>query len=811
VFVAWLVGLFNRVSFGLGWTVMIVYFVSNYGISSLPYLFFIHAGGTIIGSFLFSSVVNRFKKEHLLIGIVLAMAMVLAGASLLFSYNSYVYLGLVFWALSILHSQLKIVHSLFVEELFTPTQSNRVFPIVESSETFGIILGGLLVSSMSHVMPLNKFLYVWMLTILMIVPAVIVYMQHSIAIPFVDLVKGAKSESRFQNVKSVFQLSKKMKFLKSIVLIVFLQWAFFSVLEFQFTKAVEQSVKHTEEHTLVLSELNEFGKASVVIAQETHADPVEQVSDKPSVYKSTSYDHEEFEEKFASDLGNLQMLFGAVTLLFQLFLASRILSYLGVVGSMMVSPVVLIASVLFMMLRFGFGSAIVARFNHEIAHVLHTNAYHSSYYVLSHEMRANVKEFLEGFVRPLGAIAGTLGLFLITSFSTGELSTLIINIVALGILFVLLAAVLSLRSRYKEVPRTKLKESNSLNELIDAISIIRQNGDIDDFAYMMAVQIERDDLPLEVEQHLIRTFGDYGDVDYLSYLIDLISKRSDLKLEILRAINSIFARHHDEISDKPFTLFALKNLYEGLLQGTNDPLLKGEVISFVIMSNYHEGFVDKIVSLLDEDLDTETLKVCGSVLKNLDDKHLVNYVSQFLDHEDPKVRSVIIDVVWSHTFDKSTVVDSISSMLNSDDENAVLEALILIRNLDLAFEFENQFVGIEDKFDDVKIDFMIKLLGSDLGLVDYFYDYLYLDIQYADLLKVYDVVSMLNDSYVKKFFRRRVTSEIHDIYMHYNRYIDDTDSLSGVQAALLSKLRDLYRIIEAEREYFAVQEILRSR
>jgi hypothetical protein len=93
----------------------------------------------------FGRLVGRVKHEYLLIGIILVSGLVLALAGS-FSLPNEVFIALVIFALSVLHSQFKIVTSLFTEDLFTPTQSSRVFPVIESAQTIGLIVGGTIIS-----------------------------------------------------------------------------------------------------------------------------------------------------------------------------------------------------------------------------------------------------------------------------------------------------------------------------------------------------------------------------------------------------------------------------------------------------------------------------------------------------------------------------------------------------------------------------------------------------------------------------------------------------------------------------------------
>ena len=51
---AWLIRFLYKFGFVIGWSVLVVLFVSNYGISALPYLFVLNAVFSILGTFFYS-------------------------------------------------------------------------------------------------------------------------------------------------------------------------------------------------------------------------------------------------------------------------------------------------------------------------------------------------------------------------------------------------------------------------------------------------------------------------------------------------------------------------------------------------------------------------------------------------------------------------------------------------------------------------------------------------------------------------------------------------------------------------------------
>jgi len=831
--ISWFLGLISRMTMVLGWTILTVIFVSGYGIASLPFLFIFHATGIILGSLVFGSLLERFKREYYLMFIIIATAVILGLAASL-DLTEIQVTALLIVALSVLQSQFKIVASLFTEELFTPSQSLRVFPVIESAETVGLIAGGLLISLLAPHLSLTKFLYIWMIIILMAVPALLYYLSNSVGIPFLELIHyshesmehdDAVHEHEFKGLLGSLKSAFELKFIKSLVLIVLLQWMFFNVLEFQYTKAIEESVT-TSHANLVLKDMNEFGHGSVLLADKasksqvseaqveesdiSEASPVEVHGKVDSELPNEEY-YEDFQNDFARDLAIYQVLFGVATLFFQLVLASRILSYLGVVGSMIIYPAVLLMSMTWMTINFNFGSAILTRFNHELGHVLHTNAYHSSYYALAHSIRGKVKEFLEGFVRPLGAILGTSILIAFTYIVPEKNLAMSINLMAVFVLIVMLFASMRMRPHYDLLPQNDLKKSKSLNVLINALDIILQNSGHHESSFLIDIHKSRNDLPFEVEKNLVMTIGEIGEAKDISYLIDLLKKKPNLSFEVVHAINTLFSKYSSEVREKPFTWYALTKLYQDLLRNANDSQLKAEIVSFIILSNYHKGLIDEIMYLLDNELDEETISVCSESLISVKDDHIVSFLEHLLEHDNPKVKAGISYVLAEYLKESGKIYTILQDMLESRKEDHILEALILIIKLDFIKIFSAYYTGLGvEHSENIEIMFLLRACYYHLGNTQLIGEYLYNDIGFDDLAPLAKVVEATKDPVLLRMFKRRVYSEIHELYVQYSKTINKKEkTLNFEQLRLLVRLQQLYKLVGAQKEYYLVEEIVR--
>lgn len=767
---AWFLTFVNKLGTVLGFTLLTVYFVSNYGVESLPVLFLLHAVGIMIGSLLFNNIVAKIRVEHCLLIFLLSTGFVLSFAPIVRGYSQFVFLLFMFLGLSVLMGQFKIIRMLFAESLFTPHQATRVFPVIESGETFGVILAGLLIASLSHYLSFEKFIYIWVLILMMAVPVIVLHSKRSVAIPFEELIEEKGNSDAyvdghyFRRIKSL----KNHKFIVGIVLIVLLQWSFVTVLEYQYTSAVE-NYSHSVE------------------------------------LQSEAFINDNYGEDFAIDLGRLQILIGASALIFQLILASRLTDFVGTMGNFLLYPIVLIATVLTMIVSPGFASTLIARFSHEMTNTLHYNSYHASYYALHHRFRKGVMEFIEGFVRPMGAIVATTIIF-IGSYYFAD-SSVFLNIIMLVALIALLGCTLLFRTRYEKLPKSDLVSSTSLNRLINALDLLEQNIKISDVHFLIDLLNSRKDLPHPVKHRIVNIFGKYGDLDTISYLIDEFDDLNDLKETVLSAINEIYVKFNNEIKLKPFTLSALKNLYVNQLQDESSIKVQAQVVKFLLLSNFYSAIMfDEVMSYLNKNMNESLLLACQDVFESLDDKHIASHMKKWVEHNDPQVRVSALSII-SGRFDDNNVVNMIKSMISGSVQAEIVPALIYILKSQELSKFVKPVAMIRQKhLDNSLIKFLIDNIlyihaGNHVRLF-----HLYSKIDKSDMYDVYRTVKSVNNPKLSRYFMKRVEAEIHNEFMNYSRFGANLNHDSKV--VFLKSLAELYKMSDNHKEYFLVNEAL---
>ena len=483
---AWLVRFFYRIGFVIGWTVLVGLIVTTYGIAFLPYLFVMNAIFVIIGSFVYSTILFKYKRQNLMVGTIFITGLLLLTAIPFADSHRSLFFALVIVSVAMFLTQFKIILSGYIEEMFTPLQSERTFPLIESSDTIGGILGGLMVTLLAKDIEPQAFIYLWVGFLFLIIPCMYMYEVFNKEVALfqrneVKHKKRGKDIGVLAEIKNDFLSVENVSFIKGLFLIVFFQWLLFNLLEFQYTKAVFQNISG-----LVL----DAGSG--------------------------------MEHAFIHDLGALFILFSSSALLVQFFIGSRLINYLGVAGSMMLHPIVTLLSMLGLTFSFSFLPAVMTKNNFTITTIIHTNAYHSAYYAVDEKLRDHTRELLEGVVRPVGAIVGTLALILLQGFFEGELLIYYVNLLMLLVAVLMFYVAYTQQARYTQVALDDLVGQRPRRIRVNAIDILAQRGHKDALPVLLKVLADKKE-PVVIRVKVLRSLGELRDPKAIEGILEVFS------------------------------------------------------------------------------------------------------------------------------------------------------------------------------------------------------------------------------------------------------------------------------------------------
>ncbi|MFA6024631.1 MAG: HEAT repeat domain-containing protein [Candidatus Gracilibacteria bacterium] len=642
ILVAWLLVFLIRTSFIIGGSVLLAVFLSKVGIDLLPGLFLINALFMMVGAFGFRKIIHKIRRELLVVSIVFLAAISLLGSLFFLERDTLLFFVFFLIAESVFLSQLNILISLFNEELFSPLESQRCFPIIESAETVGGIIGGLSLTVFAEVLPTYKFILICVLLALAILPVVLLFNPKTMPVPHIE----AHEEKTHKKLKDSFKEFRKIPFLKTLMLVILFHWAIINMLEFQYTKAIQQDVYSTQEETLVMESGDEVHLAA-----------------EPS---SEDYQHD-----ITQKLGTLHLIFNSAALFMQLIVAGRILSFLGITASMLLHPLVTFLNMIWMLLRFNFFSASMARGGYELTGILFKNAYDSSYYAIPHSMRMDVKEWMQGVMKPLGAILGTLLMIGLAFGLNGATESLAINLTLVLLSGGMAVLCWSLGKKYTHMSEENLSHKLDLPTRLNAIEILAQKGHEKTTNALQKI-LKRSSEPEIIKEDILNTLGLQEDPDSIASILEMLDHKNErLRLAAAEAL-SHFHKLKEHLIDQSFTRY---RVIEALKNRLNEEEV--EAIREELVLVFHDLAPDALTEFLVERVKKEGRQKASFIrmLSLFHDPNLKFYLEGQLSSRDPGVKAASIIALWQFKTLGNELRHHLKQMLESPKEEVLKKGI----------------------------------------------------------------------------------------------------------------------------------------
>lgn len=640
VLLSWTISLCSRTGYVIGWTVITAIFVYKMGIANLPFLYVAYALFSILGTLLYSLFSHHLSKElNIILSIILGSVTIFC-ANFFATSDDLLFFTLVIAAAGIFFTQLGIGISIFTEEIFSPLESQRIFPLVESAETIGGVLGGVIVVILIGFSPPHYLLYVWIIASLGIVPLLLIHDRQKRKVP---IFSSREEENKKSGLKIIGQSAKEIKnnsFLRGMLLVVVFNWIFLSLLDFQFTKALDFSLHSASETNRI----------------------------------------EAYAEKLTEGLGKMHILFSLSALITQLFLAGRIIKKLGIVGSLIIHPLVAFFNTVNLTLNFNLATAIVNRTGFEITGSIHKNAYHSSYYALPKESRHRVKEFLEGIGKAIGIIFGFITMFILIGIYQNQTLSLSINVTMIFITAIMIITLLAMQNRYTALAKKALLAGGEGPERFQAIEILSQKGHKnagDLLTPILADQQESD----RVKAKILVALGEIQDLDTIPEITEvLLNGKKELKIEAIQALARFTGLDRHFLSQAVSRYRIMDSLRKIFQEGGGEET-KAEIIRFFARFNQSE-----IIPFIFASIDQTTGGVkagCIKALQAFDDISAAYCVKKYQNDASHEVQIAVADLMWKFPKLKDQVRKKIEKLRKSNKTADLVLAMKIIGAIDI--------------------------------------------------------------------------------------------------------------------------------
>lgn len=469
----------------IGWTAVQAILMKRLGVESLPYSFIFFAIIGMAGSFiylLFADLISRGTLLKIFCGLT-ALILIIAGLVIPDSHSNVMTAGfiiscvLVIMGNSIGYSTTGIQIWTIINDTFRPGEGTRLYPIIATAPLIGSITGGALTPFIVDNLGMKSLIIIWGLSMLSVLPLMDILRKYygKEILARASYLKILKKSSRnmFLNFKEGFLFSLRSPFVHALSVICILFWTVASLKEFQYGIIMNNNFS-TEE------ELSKF---------------------------------------FASFTVYLHI----VVLIFQLLFTGRIIKLTGTGYGFIILPVTIFSGLLAIMLSFSFQTGVGMRFIWDLsAMTVQGSVFQLAFNGVYGPYRGRVRGLLEGFINPVGGIAGGLLIIFINYFLYNNTETkggsgeeVLITIIGLFFSLLWIKAAFLLKRQYNKITIKNL-ESEDRRTFLDAIEMA---GELKKSLVMEKFEeiLKRDDP--EAKETVYKTMELYGYEKHREYNI----------------------------------------------------------------------------------------------------------------------------------------------------------------------------------------------------------------------------------------------------------------------------------------------------
>ena len=661
----WILRCLYQMGFIFVWTVLTAIFLEMFGIENLLFLFLVEAWILLLGSYVAHFLFLRVSPNHFMLGCIVG-TLVCALASLYFYDRVVWFMVFALLGKDLFYGQLNIALARKNESALSPSEAQRLMPILDSAVTIGTVAAAALFLGLIEFFPTKLLLAFWVLPLAFMLVLIVRSRRWLYEMPSVcDL----EQEDTKNSLEEAMAAVKKIPFLRYLSVLVCFQSALYAVIDFEFLKYIKnKAVKkewHFDPHHL---QANMFENVPGL-------DSVGEVVDKAVLYGEKALDVSSkyfVQTSIAAELGFLALVFGIIALVVQFALASQILKRTGLIYSM----VVYFGGLLAMLAAFftgGVSMKFVRGYQHGFEAIFES-AYHMTFYSVFSHHRESIRHFFEGFVRPGGIIVG-VGLMVVVQFLADNAGVWLMS--ALTVFLMLL--LLPMRHYYTKLSHQNLQSPQNIAAKMHSIEVLAQKG------HHQATKLLGEELAYNQAAHpvirekLVLVTAEMGDPAIVHSYLKVLARAEedvDLKIQVLEALLRIealkkywrdhaFAQHH-----------LLKLLRRDFEESNHRHLRK-----LIIMNIFRHLPVDQVVPFFlelleheDEELKAVGLRSAGEIFT---DPELVYYLREYLSHPNPKVRGYALVATWE--FEKKSRLEPVlDALLNSTDTKEIIAGLYTI-------------------------------------------------------------------------------------------------------------------------------------
>jgi|GEM_PF-6748715 len=765
----WSIRFVYRMAFVLSWTVILSIFMGKFGVIGLPYFFIFHAFLFIMGSLIYMHLIQKYHLDKVILFIIFSAILMIGGAifSLKFSINLYLFLMLFAEAFFLIH--LTVAFDTFNERFFTPFESQRTFPLVESADTVASIISGLIFIIFSRILPIYSFTWIILAFTFFIVPMVLYFRFFVKTIPNIKLFSHNEGKHTLtKNIKNGVKLFQQHAFAKNLIYIILLQYAFLVLIEFIYTGAVANfSMNYAA-----------FPEAAMGI-----------------------------ENAYANTFGFLQLIIGIASLLMQISIGGRIIGFIGIIGSMILYPAVMLLNLAGLIMRPGFYSAVLSKISSEITSVVSRNSYQSSYYAFREEESEEIRQMIDGMIRPLGTMTGAT-LLLFTQFFVSHtflnLTIICIMFVIIMIDFIVISKTHALYTN--NAVATLLCKTESIDERLKSVDILMQRG----HGEVAPVLIKCLNNPDEHDLLKIKVLNAIAEIKYFDGLPEVINfifyPKKEIRIAAIEAIKAFQSAGY--FKNNEFSKLKTIETFKSAFWKEPDEEIRIMILNAIVSFGGHT-ITDFIVDILQNETGTALAGAIRS-LRNLHDISLGELLEPYLESQDSRLVYSAAIALWQFPKYRPQIKKIIGTMLKSNKKLKKIYSIYAIGEIRVEDFKEKLFsIFVKEKDEEIKIHIAIALLK--FGIKSYIKFIVEIIKNHSHPLS-YHTIRLLNE--IPEQYKPMINNdiylaasyEIHEIFRN-GRY----HSFNDISKEKLLELRYYYNLLNSTSDVLKIDAILKKR
>ncbi len=643
VFLAWALNGLLATGHATGWAAMHALLVKRMGVGAMPFAYIFANLLGLLSSFVYLRFADAVRRDHALERSALILGVMLVGAWYLIigpgsenvvlapGVHDYRWALVLFFAMGVAahgvgKSTLKAQTWTIFNDIFRPSQGRRLYPLIHTAKALGGLAGGLLVAPITMFFGLPGCVLAWAISVLLVLPMswVIVHyfgaeLQGGKSRPSARAEPGAHDETPPSLREGVrYCVTSPLVGLLALLALAF--WICNQLHDFQYTQIMN----------LTFSDEKQLGRW----------------------------------------FGYYTAGFNVACLLMQVFIAPRMLSWLGVGRSLLLQPLAGLAGFSAVLMSFTFLPGMFLRAAWDLMDdTLQHSSFQLSFNAVPSGWRGRARGFVDGVVNPIGGMLGggvILALQWLGGIAVGRSATLwdyhVMTLVGLGFSALYLLLATRVRHVYVQAALTNLDQRPDHRTVVDSVEALEERGHpkalerLEHLASRGEFELQRIALRCLARLHYAPTFG------HITRLLgDPNPALRETALHAARSFHHAVARKHPQ-------------QWTGLLRQAGDILahddaanVRAEAARLLLETADGLRATALIRDLLDDDTAEVRIRVV-STLATLRLPGIEDSLRPYLNDQRPAVRAATAAALWRGSRAAQAAAETtLATLLKSSD------------------------------------------------------------------------------------------------------------------------------------------------